>query len=1103
MMHMYRHMHMSLYIGKILALLILSMIPAAELVDAQAEYFIVTNISWGIEASPGDLNAPLTIYVQYLGTTNLVSLIGTLYLPEGFIGSNGSSIISSYAGATPPGSIIPLIFYISVGPNTPLGTYNARFHVMGRTIYNAVIDQDFNVTIDLRGRADLQFDIIPKSLAPGMINNVTLKIYNRGTGSGYNVTLSYSLQGPGSILSQTPPPIDVIPPGSYVEASLHIYVPPTASLQPLSLVVTATYVNPYYFQKAISQSLGLYVGQQTPTIISITPLRQTLISGSDNRIELTITNMGPSKVTSLILTISISQQVGLVRGEGRLYIGDLDVLESRDAVIYIYVSHQAPQTIYLQIQASYIDGTGIQRTDIITIGYIVEYQPGYFQFLSASWGSPQQPIQVGPGDSGVPLVIAVRYIGNSTIYNANFTLLTPRGINVLPSVQSASQYIASIQPNSVLQLSYQVSIDPNLGIGSYNAKLVITWDIPSRTGYSQSLDVILDIRGRVDISVSPLTQQLDPGGLNILKLFIFNNGTGIAKQITLTSVQAPSVSVIDYQPKQFDLRPGEGIVTNISIYIPPAMQQSPLSISISLTYIDPYGYQRSYSQQVGIYVGMQKTTSIAVEPLINTLIPGYLNNITIKLTNVGSIDIYNLSVSISVQAQGAASITPPQLVSLLGVGKSAILSYQVYVPSSLERSTLVVLISLSYIDQYGSQKASTQQLGFYVSETGISMISVNVSPTTITPGFNNLTLYIANNGNTPLYNLTLYITPTQPIALVNSDGKYYVGNLDAGASWSTKVMIFTTRPSPTPQQIYSTADLRISITYYDATGSLRSESRDIYLIIFMRPLVSPISLDIEPHILVAGKINNATLYVKNVGKDDIENLQIAISIIGGQVSLMGSSVDQVPRLSTGATMEVPLQIYVPPAASSSATIQVDLSYYIEGTLFRETRGIGVVSKGIIDIEVTDFTIIPDRPSPGQIFSITVTLTNQGTITASAVTATPIATPNIRVFGSRSVFIGDMQVNSPSTFTITLITSNSTPPGRYEIPIQITYYDNLRTLYTINISIPVFIIGGQQTTTARPAQQGSVAGLPNIQWIYYIAIAIISLVIGIYMGRRFR
>ncbi|MEM1611048.1 MAG: hypothetical protein QXQ57_05335 [Sulfolobales archaeon] len=1104
---MYRSTYRSyLYIGRFSTLLILtllSIIPTAGSVNAQAEYFIVTNVLWGTEASPGDLNAPLTIYIQYLGTVSLISLIGTLYLPAGFTGINGNSTVISYAGPTQPGSIIPLTFYITIDPSTSTGTYTAGFHVTGRTIYNTTINQDLNVTIDLRGRANLLFDISPKTLAPGEINNATIRIYNGGTGPAYNVTLVYSLQGQGSILSQPPSIIEIIQPGSYVETGIQIYVPPTASLQPLSLLITATYVNPYYSQKSVSQSLGLYVSQQTPTMISITPTNQTLTAGSNNNIALRITNLGPSRISSLVLTISIPQQAGLVSGDGRLYIGDLDMLESRDVALNIYVSPQAPQTIYLQIQASYIDGTGIQRTDTITLGFNVEYQPGYFQFLSASWGSPQQPIQVGPGDSGVPLVIVIRYIGNSTIYNANFTLLTPKGINILPYPQSASQYIASIQPNSVLQLSYQVSIDPSLGIGSYNAKLIATWDTPSRSGYSQSLDITLDIKGRADISIKPITQQLDPGIINTLKILIFNNGTGTAKQVTFTSIQTTSASIIDYQPMQFDLRPGDGIIANISIYIPPSMQQSPLSISISLTYLDPYGYQRSYTQQVGVYVGMQRTALISVEPLINTLTPGSLNNITIRLTNIGSADIYNLTASISPQAQGAASITPPQFISILEIGKSVILSYQVYVPSSLAGSTIVISVSLSYIDQYGSQRLITQQLGFYVLETSITMITVNVSPTAIIPGFNNLTLYLANNGDTPLYNLTLYITPTTPIALINSDGRYYVGNLDAGKSWFTTLTIFTTRSSPTPQQTYNIADLKISITYYDTTGYLRAENRDIYLIIFTQPLTSPISLDLEPQVLVTGKINNATLYIKNVGQDTIENLGVAISILGGQVSLIGSSVTQIPRLSPEASLEVPLQIYVPPAASPSATIQVDLSYYVEGVLFHETKGIGIVSRGIIDIKVTDYTIIPERPSPGQIFSITVTLTNLGTITASAVTASPISTQNIRVFGSRSVFIGDMQINSPTTFTVTFTISNSTPPGRYEIPIQITYYDNLRTLYTINISIPIFIVSGQQFTVTRSIQQSSTAEFLNIQWIYYIAIAIISLVIGIYIGRRFR
>jgi hypothetical protein len=1089
----------------IVSLMILVMMQSINSLHAQAEYFAIVNVQWGSEASPGDLNDPLLIYIQYYGTTNLVSLVGTLYLPNGFRGVNGDSNITSYSGYTQAGSIIPLTFYISIDPSTPIGTYNASLQVTGRTIYNAIITQEFNVSIDLRGRADLVLDAFPRSLVPGISNNITMRIYNRGTGPAYNISLSYSVQGSGAVLSPPPALIPVIGPGSYVDIGIQLYVPPTASLQTLSLIITATYLNPYYFQRSVSQTLGLYVGQQAQTMISIAPLKQTLVAGSNNDVVLRITNLGSSKIMNLVITLSVPQQVGIISGDGKIYVGDLAPLESKEISFRIYVSPQPPQIIYIQVQESYVDNTGVPRTDITIIGFSVEYQPGYFQVLGVFWGGPQQPIQVGPGDSGVPLTIALRYIGNSTIYNANFTLIPPNDVEVLPSIQSASQYVASILPNSVLQLIYQVGISSTARIGYHFGKLIVSWDTPSRSGYSQALDVMLDIRGRADISISPLTKSLDPGSLNVLRLLVLNNGTGVARQITVSSIQASSASVIDYQPRQFDLQPGEGRVLNISIYIPPTMQQSPITLSISLIYIDPYGFSRSYSQLIGVYTGAQRLASFAIEPLTISLAPGYLNNITIKITNIGNSDIYNLSVSLSAQAQGAASLTPPRIVDFLGVGRSVNLSYQIYVPITLSGSTLVVLVTLSYVDQYGSQKSLTQQLGFYVSEALLSMINISISTTMINPGINNLTLYVINNGNSPISNVTLYIVPAPPIALVNSDGKYYIDRLDRGASWSTNIAVFISRVAAMPQQVYSTANLKISLTYYDAAGTLRTETRDIYLIIYIPPIVSPISVNIEPQVLVTGKINDATIYVKNVGHKDIENLQVAVSTIGGQISLIGGSSAQISRLSPGASLEIPTQIYVPPAASPSATILVDINYYIEGTLFHETRAVGMVSRGIIDIKVTDFTTIPERPSPGQIFSVTVTLTNMGTITASAVTATPVQTQNIRVFGSRSIFIGDMQVNSPTAFTVTLITSNNTSPGRYEIPIQLTYYDNLRTLYTVNISIPVLIGGGQQATVTRASQQGQdgVAEVMGVQWIYYIVIAIISLVVGIYIGRRVR
>lgn len=1069
--------------------------------EAQAQYFLLAGVSWGSEASPGDLSAPLIVSIQYIGTTNLNSMTGILYLPSGFKSSDGGDVATAYSGPSPAGSIVPLTFYISIDPSTPVGNYSAGLHIIGRTIYGAVLEEDFNISIDLRGRADLVFDASPRILRPGDVNEISVRVYNRGTGPAYNLTLSYSVQASGSVIS-LPASIDILPARTYYDTKIQVYVPPSASSQPLILSIVATYLNPYYVQKTYSQALGFYVGQLQQTAISISPASPSVVAGTVNNLVLRVANLGSTRISSMLISITAPQQAALILGDGRFYISSLEAGEVRNITLALYISPQAPQILYLQVQASYIDSSGTLRSDSIAIGLSIDYQPGYFQAVNSFWGTPGQMAQAGPGDSGVPLTITVRYIGNSTIYNVNFTLEPPRGIEILPSPQSASQYISSLQPNSVLQLTYQVSIGSSLSTGSYRFYLLITWDTQSRSGYSQAIPLSIDIKGRADLYITPLPPSPEPGSINILRLLVTNNGTGAATQIAISSIQAPSISILDYQPRRFSLPPGGSSIVNITAYIPPSLQQSPLVLSISLTYVDPYGYQRSYTQQVGLFTGAQRMPLILIDVLERTLIPGYINNISIRVTNLGSSDIYNISVGLSTQAPGAASITPNQLISLLRGGESAYLSYQVYVSSNLAGSALGISVTISYVDQYGVARTQTQLLGFYVSEAQQSMLALNISSNIIQPGFNNISIILTNNGASGIYNITLQITPPQSIALVNSDGRFYIPSLGGGERWQSSILLYMSRSSALPQQTYSTASMSITLTYYDQTGALRSESRSIYLIISTPPLMSPIDIEMEPQILVAGKINNATIYIKNKGSQALDNLAISLSTVGGLISLIGRTNIQIQRLPAGSSIEIPLQIYVPPAASPSATIQTDLKYYIEGSLFQETRSIGVVSRGIIDLKVTDFAVIPERPSPGQIFSITVTLTNQGTITASAVTATPLQTQDIRIFGSRSVFIGDMQINSPSTFTITLITSNTTRPGRYEVPIQISYYDNLRTMYTINISIPIIIGGFQQTTTRTPAQeQGPGFGFINAQLIYYLVIAVASFVIGIYAGRR--
>ncbi|MEM0439955.1 MAG: hypothetical protein QXP18_08055, partial [Sulfolobales archaeon] len=67
---------------------------------------------------------------------------------------------------------------------------------------------------------------------------------------------------------------------------------------------------------------------------------------------------------------------------------------------------------------------------------------------------------------------------------------------------------------------------------------------------------------------------------------------------------------------------------------------------------------------------------------------------------------------------------------------------------------------------------------------------------------------------------------------------------------------------------------------------------------------------------------------------------------------------------------------------------------------------------------------------------------------------------------------------------------------------ITYYDNLRTLNTVNISIPVILGAGLRTTiTPRNTGGSGLLELGTYWWVYIVIAAVIAFIAGVYVGRR--
>lgn len=106
--------------------------------------------------------------------------------------------------------------------------------------------------------------------------------------------------------------------------------------------------------------------------------------------------------------------------------------------------------------------------------------------------------------------------------------------------------------------------------------------------------------------------------------------------------------------------------------------------------------------------------------------------------------------------------------------------------------------------------------------------------------------------------------------------------------------------------------------------------------------------------------------------------------------------------------------------------------------------------------------MPEVVSVGRPGSVTITLVNVGTTTATATYIIPVETEYVRPL-TRSTFIGNVQVNTPTTFTISFMVEKKPRGEVVTLPLVVTYMDNLRMEHNTTITIPVKVSTAPQHT----------------------------------------
>ena len=293
------------------------------------------------------------------------------------------------------------------------------------------------------------------------------------------------------------------------------------------------------------------------------------------------------------------------------------------------------------------------------------------------------------------------------------------------------------------------------------------------------------------------------------------------------------------------------------------------------------------------------------------------------------------------------------------------------------------------------------------------------------------------------------------LAVMNPKNSYYTAN--------SAILISPVKPNSSstgylawfvPQNATETTTLNLGINYYYNTFYYDQELDNLSF--STQTCQQPLSLNVSPQILTSGEIQSLQVILKNTGQSPLDSISIGVSAPVSDVALTSGQQPELQSLAPGATAILNDTIYVAKNASESFPLNVTADYYNNGTFEQQAIDRQTLAEGLIALSATSVTVSPSPVSPGEIFSISFVLTDTGTSGAATVSVSTPPSANFQIYGSNSVFVGDIAASGQSPITMTLLASNTLKPGTYYVPVTIHYLDNFRNNESTSLTVPVAV-----------------------------------------------
>ncbi|MFP3213982.1 MAG: hypothetical protein RXR18_02050 [Nitrososphaeria archaeon] len=415
-------------------------------------------------------------------------------------------------------------------------------------------------------------------------------------------------------------------------------------------------------------------------------------------------------------------------------------------------------------------------------------------------------------------------------------------------------------------------------------------------------------------------------------------------------------------------------------------------------------------------------------------------------------------------------------VPYIAQGSFQTVQVPVNITSEIKPGTYSLTYNISFEDYEGVKYFTEGSFNITIYSQG--KLNVVVLPA-ITPQNSIASVFIKifNDGITPVTQVQM--EPIQAQLQLIKDNYSQVQYLLPGKSLT---FVYNYSTQNVPQGTYS---LAFQINYVTANGQLYEQNYVSYVSVIAP--VNYISLSIFPTEIYYMRNNTLSLVLSNSYNNTLKNVQFYLQPVSNLYIYNYSGIINIGNLK--ANSQKTINMYVLPEMNAPAIIplQVEVSYLNPyGFYQQQTYLFPIFVNGKIQISFTSLNINSTAYN-GSTISISGSVLNSGTQEAYYGTIEAYL-PNF----SENVtsYIGDLPVDSPTPFALSLYIPENAQPGLYTIYLRYVYQDPYGNVYSYQANLPITVY----VTHVTPAKPNTYYFNETFALIFAIAIVLLALIV---------